>query len=197
MIVWTVLILAAYAVFAGFNVGLMAETAARERVTLVSYFPTMPSWTWAVLGVMAGTPIVSSGIKGLKPEPGSGVANVGGETFGRLGVSLAPLQRNASPLQASLLDLFFGEDTDDDERVDITRVQNVLITVVLALTYTGFLVAMMGDLSPPALALMLEAPNSAPFKSFPDPGPTFVGLLLLTHAAYLTGKYGLGTASTS
>jgi len=194
MFVWTVMIVAAYAVYAGFNVGLVAETAARERVALVSYFPSMPPWTWGLLGVTVGTPLASGVIKGLKPVPGAAPAVVGGEALSRLGVALSPLQRNASPDEASLLDLFFGEDVDDSRRIDITRTQNVLITLVLMLTYTGFLVATMSDLSPPMLAGLIGTPTEAPFGSFPNPGGTFVGLLLLTHTAYLGGKYGLETS---
>jgi hypothetical protein len=78
-----------------------------------------------------------------------------------------------------------GEEKADADTVDVSRLQNVVITLTLVLGYFCFLVQMMGHV----LARdMLGAVNAPIFGSLPDMGPTFASLLFVSHATYLVSK---------
>ena len=182
---WTILILSAYAVYAAFNVGAMGRLDTIADAP--SLFPTMEDWTWAALGIVAISPLLSAVIKGQKPEE---AVNVEPKTVaGVVEVELRPLSDSKrSPADASFWDLFFGEDDNNDDQIVFTRAQHIIITAILMLTYAAWIVATMRDVS---LARLLQMyPNYAPvFTAFPVANTTFAGLLVITHAGYLTGKW--------
>lgn len=182
---WTILILSAYAVYAAFNVGAMGRLDTIDEAP--SLFPTMEDWTWAVMGIVAVSPLLSAVIKGQKPKDAVSVEPT--TVAGAVEVELWPLSDSKrSPTDASFWDLFFGEDENNDDQIVFTRTQHVIITAILMLTYAGWIVATMRDVS---LARLLQMyPNYAPvFTEFPIANATFAALLALTHAGYLTGKW--------
>lgn len=188
---WTIGLLSAYAVYAAFNVGALGSFAAflsADRAK--SLFPTMHGWTWAVMGISIATSFASALIKGNKPEDMSEFEKRLAEGNGQvINVTPAPLsQAKASPAEASLADLFYGEDANNDHRLNFSRAQNVIITAVLLFTYLGLIVATMRDIS---LTRLLEMYSFARpiFQDFPAMSGTFTALIGLTHASYLAGKF--------
>jgi hypothetical protein len=183
---WTVLLMGGYTIYAAFNIGVMAETATRLGTAGDTLYPQFEGWAWAVMGIAIASPIASRVIKARKedpaaPPPSGGLAST-------LDLRLKPLARNETAAKASLADLFFGEDQTNHQRLDITRTQHVIITALLLFTYGGWIAAAIGGLTPEQL---LDAfPRALPILAeFPDPGGTFTGLLLLTHATYVAGKW--------
>jgi hypothetical protein len=97
------------------------------------------------------------------------------------------LTSNITESQASLADLFLGEEEANNNIVDISRLQNVIFTVALAFGYSAFLFGIARDVSPKEIFDTLNA-GRVLFASLPDPGATFTELLGLSHAAYLVTK---------
>jgi hypothetical protein len=94
------------------------------------------------------------------------------------------LDKRDSPADASLADVFMGEENANANTVDVARLQNVVITITLVL---GFFSLLIGLMSSPTAAAMMAA-KGAVFTSLPELGATFTSLLLASHATYLVAK---------
>lgn len=183
---WTIVILAAYAIFCAFNIGAIGgrSNAVGDSPSL---FPLLEGWVWGVIGITIASPFASALIKESKPKTGPEPEDQSRSSSTTLGARLRPLSRNPFPNQASISDIFLGEDVANASHLDISRTQNVVITALLLFTFIGWLVQITASIGTPVIlgAFVTASPI---LSSFPEPGPTFTALLALTHGAYLTGK---------
>ncbi|MDD1015881.1 hypothetical protein [Pseudomonas rubra] len=185
---WTVVVLSGYAALALFNIG-FADLHADQVLNL---FPQMPNPIAAALGIAIVTPMLSALIlptkipktKGLELDIADASTDLRKRGAPFLGAQSLGLDMNASPQQASITDLFMGEEKPDADTVDIARLQNVVITVVLVLGYFTLLLKMTSSIS----AVTLLGANQAVFGTLPNPDATFTSLLLVSHATYLVAK---------
>lgn len=76
-----------------------------------------------------------------------------------------------------------GEEKANAETVDVSRLQNVVITVTLVLGFFSYLIA-----QTTVGATQLIGAKSAIFTTLPELGATFTSLLLASHATYLISK---------
>ena len=105
-----------------------------------------------------------------------------------LAAPLSGLETRVDPTQASIADVFMGEKTSDAGDVDISRLQNVVLTVTLVLGYFAMLTEQLRATSPDSILSGLA--------SLPDPGAAFTAVLLVSHATYLgTKAYKSNSAS--
>ncbi|MGD0721444.1 MAG: hypothetical protein ABR970_10435 [Roseiarcus sp.] len=86
------------------------------------------------------------------------------------------MDANKTTDEASWADLYLGEEVANRYVVDISRLQNLVFTVLLIGIYTGGL-----------WVKLAEVPKDG-FASLPEVGQSFVWLLGVSHAAYLTAK---------
>jgi hypothetical protein len=203
---WTMVVIGAFAAIALFNSGMLAESIRNAQAsgaqalldTLIT-FPSMPSMILAALGIAVASPMVSALIKGdagtkagditvdladdSQAKDKSGI----GRFVDRLKGDGTALEVRATPADASLADLFLGETENDKNLVDVSRLQNVLITLSLVFGYGTLLVAMVRDISPETIVAALNDGKSL-FPSLPPPGGIFTTLLAASHGTYLVAK---------
>jgi hypothetical protein len=82
-----------------------------------------------------------------------------------------------SPDTASWLDVVTGDEAANAGVLDLAKVQALLITLLLVGGYAGLLVR-----------TFATAAATADIDAMPELSPTFVGLLAVSHAGYLTYK---------
>jgi hypothetical protein len=185
---WTVVALGGYAVLAMFNAG-FSSMVAPGALADHSIFPAIPGAIAAALGISIASPMISAVILSSKEQTvnevrlreETGDARTRGAPF--MGAASDGLDKRVSPDQASIADIFMGEEVADQNTVDVARLQNVVITVLLILGFLTSLFAMMTIR--PANVI---APDGVIFASLPELGASFASLLLLSHATYLISK---------
>ncbi|MBI2740131.1 MAG: hypothetical protein HYX38_26745 [Rhodospirillales bacterium] len=185
---WTIVALGGYAAMALFNIGMMGQSS-------LAAFPTMPTAIAAALGIAASSPMLSALILDTKKDPAqthslvfdpAGTPDVANRGVTFLGGSSTGLDVKPDSRLASLADIFMGEENANASTVDLSRLQNVVITLTLVLGYFALLVEQMRDIG--AGAVLKATPLPRYFLELPDPGTTFASLLLVSHAAYLAAK---------
>jgi hypothetical protein len=79
-----------------------------------------------------------------------------------------------------------GEENATADTVDVSRLQNVAITMMLVLSFFYLLVEMMSDIK---MGTMLSGSKDNPvFTTLPVLGASFTWLLAGSHATYLVAK---------
>jgi hypothetical protein len=188
---WTIVLLGGYSVLAVFNVALLAGYA-RNRSQMdpagsgLGLFPSMDATLWAVLGItVAISPYLS---RRLSFPAVAGTAGVTGQEATVVAPAVArQFDQNAIASEARWTDLFQGERAADADHVDVSRLQHLVITGLLLSSYIVLLVQYARTIDGAAVILALR--SGAPvFASMPPVDATFVGLLVLSHAAYLGFK---------
>jgi len=148
-----------------------------------SEFPGMETELLALLGIVSASLVLSNLILEPKKQvpPGKPAA-------GQVAPQAPPLAANDHPIQigsldanstvddASWADLYLGEEAANRYIVDVSRLQKLVITVLLVVTYVGWLWRDFG-----------MAPAKG-FEQMPKIGDTFVWLLGISHGAYLAFK---------
>ncbi len=206
MVAWTIVLLGGYSVLAMFNVALLASHG-REQLQAVavgastvqsafSLFPSMDPSLWAVLGIsVAVSPYLSRRILPFQTvdEEAGGAARelevrpTAPQPANMPAGSPRPLDSRASASEASWSDLFQGEWAADADHVDVSRLQHLVITGLLLASYTVLLIEYVQALG--GTSVLVAMKTGAPvFTSMPPVDGTFVGLLALSHAAYLGFK---------
>lgn len=188
---WTVLVLTSLVAISVFNAGLVSEHLRELSLTdaaAVSIFPSIPPEIWAVLGITFVSPVLSSIIKGLKPAEGNTPellvsSERPGVTFFRNTSGLAYLDET----RASIADWFLGEEGANKDKIDISRVQMVLVTVGLLVTYGNEIFGYTRDILPAGIIAAIGKP-SVLFEMLPPVGATMAVLLAMSHATYLVAK---------
>lgn len=189
--IWTVVVLGAHFVMTMFNVGFAGVLELLGDFVNGKYeaFPSFPAPVAAALGIAGGSTILSGLILPTKERRPTldirgAVADLQKRGSPFFGNQSSGLDKRASPVDASIADLFMGEEKADADTVDISRLQNVVMTISLALSYAAFVVAMISSV--PVLALL--SGHDAVFTALPDPGANFAWMLAVSHAAYLVAK---------
>ena len=146
--------------------------------------PEVPGLLFALMGVSFGSTMLSKYILAVKSASPQDRSDDG---VGRYIASSTGLARNDSPRRAALLDFFTGEEDSNRDQIDASRFQNVVFTLVLGVCYFAAIVALLehADLS---AVLGAYAKPQRLYDHLPDVTGSFLGLLLVSHAAYLTIK---------
>jgi hypothetical protein len=90
------------------------------------------------------------------------------------------LHRNASPAEASWVDLVRGEEIGNYKLVDMSKVQMLFFTVVVVATYAGAIIALLYNVT-----YMQKPPAELAFPEFSE---TLNALLGISHGTYLSVK---------
>jgi len=166
MFLWTVVILSAFvtAVFANLKYDHIDVATAIQ----------IPQELWLAMGIsttsLVGTGLILESKKDKKPKE----------------LELRKVQRNGvleRKDDPSLLDLIRGEEITNSDKIDLTRLQNLLFTFVLVGVY-------MANLSTMFLQIAEGTPiaDQLPIEKFPPLGSSEIALLTISHAGYLIAK---------
>ena len=85
------------------------------------------------------------------------------------------------------MDFFTGEEEGNKGEIDISRVQNVVVTLILVVAYGGFLFARVRNVPVGDIFTAFNETKSL-FPSMPDVDTSFNILLGISHSAYLATK---------
>jgi hypothetical protein len=189
---WTVVALAGYAAFALFNIGFAGIVSSAGDIAKFAAFPSIPASIAAALGIAVASPMISALILPTKDGAGkdidlairAGDADLRKRGMPFFGAESDGLDKRASPRLASLADIFMGEEKADADTVDVSRLQNVFVTITLVQGFFSLLLEMMNSIT---AETMLGA-KGAIFTSLPELGATFTSLLFVSHVTYLTAK---------
>jgi hypothetical protein len=166
--------------------------AAIWKVTQGTAFPTMQSDLFALLGIVSISPVISNVIvdnkKNQSPRSAAApaapaVAPPEQLTAGDDPQQIGVMDANKSPYEASWSDLYLGEEVANRYVVDISRLQKLIITVILVFAYAVSLWRLFGQ-QPAPIAL-----------NMPEVGRDFLALLGISHGAYLASKTTTKTAA--
>jgi hypothetical protein len=181
-VAWFVVLLSAYFVGTLLNV----------KSGYANPFPTMQNELFALIGLASGSAVVSKMIvsqKKIDPTvpsvpaiaPVAAVAAVPGDAGipGAAGVpgNVGKIDVNASSKEASWKDFYCGEEVVNRDVVDVSRLQQLVTTLLLVFVYIGFL---WRDLDTAAFSGNLAA--------MPQVNANFIELLGISHAGYLAYK---------
>jgi hypothetical protein len=169
-IAWIIVLLGAYFVEAVWNVAHSGD------------FPDMQTQLFGLLGIASVSPIVSSLIVDAKkrspviptgqPDEQQALQPLAAGDFpGRKGA----MDVNYNVSDASWGDLYLGEEVANRYVVDVARLQKLIITALLILAYLIHL-------------WKAFSPDGSGALDMPGVGTTFLGLLGVSHGAYLADK---------
>jgi len=183
---WSVLVFSLFYVTSLFLIGV-----AGSKATLPVYNPGI----WALLGLSIGSAATSRIIlagKDLPPATQAGPATTGSSASTPAPTS--QLDKRDDPNAWSLFDLFMGEEVNNASTVDLSRLQQVIITVVLMIIFCSMTAHILGSIvwqtdDWESWATTGAAPNLWGSQ-------TFLGLLAISHGGYLLFK-GLPKTSPS
>ncbi|UGY02526.1 hypothetical protein [Bradyrhizobium quebecense] len=195
---WTVLVLTSVVAIAVFNAGLVSEQMryflpASNDVAPTAikngFFPDIPTGIWAVLGITLSTTVLSTWIKSLKGTLPEADFSVAGATRGaeRNVFFTTPTETRSDEHSASVADWFLSEDAGKTDRIDISRVQMVLVTAGLLATYGHAIFASFRNLPTPEILLAIQS-LTVLIPGLPIVGATMAIMLSVSHATYLVAK---------
>jgi hypothetical protein len=161
-------------------------------------YPLMQQDLFILLGIVSGSAVTSNVIVDSK-KAANGQSATGQSTNSQPPSQPQPgqpdqigsIDRNATIGEASWADLFMGEEVANRDVVDISRLQKLVITILLVITYVKLLwdgLEKVGVIQPdPSLSDAAKKAFSASFN-MPSVNNTFLWLLGISHAAYLAYK---------
>lgn len=175
MVSWTVLLLSAF-----FAVALKRLT----KVDAAQALNIGMNWRlWALMGISAtslvGTPLVLSTKTDQIPDQKTltKAANALGEDENAIKQnSQGTLYSNPDIRDAALTDMFQGDEVGNTAYLDVSKVQMFYFTIIAVIAYACVLFK----------AISLGSGGDA--FTMPNPSDALVGLLGISHAAYLTSK---------
>ena len=173
MVLWTVVVLGAFLAIASLRLlGFFGFAAAADPLAI-----TVPGPLLAAMGIAAFTTTAAPSILALKAAQPAETGQIaaarrrGAADFVHTGQAVG----RSSTAGASWIDVVTGDELANAGTVDLSKVQHLLVTLLLLGTYIG-------------LVMRQLAGAAHPLAGLPDPGPTFVELLALSHAGYLVYK---------
>lgn len=196
---WTMVLLGGFTILSVVNLTLMANVVRdvgqaqvidpNAHFNVGNFFPSMAPELWAVLGItVLISPYLSRRIlTDMDPDSTLGKPSEDADT-----VRKQPLNKRDNIWQARWSDLFTTEVANQGkdgskEIVDISRLQHMVITLLLLGGYVILLAECVRTID--ATAVLLAMATGAPvFASMPPIDETFVGLLALSHTGYLAFK---------
>lgn len=182
---WTILVVAPFATITLLQNALLAPQL-RLSDTL-SFSPEIPGLLYALMGITFTSTVLAKYILAVKNASADEPESTGVTRAGQLIANSEGLIKNADPDKASPMDFFLGEEEVDRGKLDISRFQNVLMTLVLVASYAVALVQMMGSVQPAVILGALATPQPL-FPQLPTITGSFLALLMVSHAAYLISK---------
>lgn len=162
--VWSAIILGGYAAMTLFNLFFGASYA----TPAIDLYPALDATLLTLLGVVAASPVAATYIS--KQAPGKVCPAVSG-------------------LQGSFIrfaQLFTDDGAGADPPLTISRMQCVLMSLVLATCYLAFLMQSVCILDPSKFASAYN--TKAFFAHLPDTGKSFLTLLIASHAIFQGSK---------
>lgn len=128
---------------------------------------TVPGEVWGLLGISLGSTALATAIKSQKNDPPGNPLGAGDRVLARSGAG-----------KARMSDMFaYDEGAGALTRLDVTKFQNFVFTVALAVAYLWNCLALFGKASAPSAITGLPAFSGVA-----------IGILGISHAGYLTGK---------
>ncbi len=179
MALWTIVVLASLLVIA--KIRLLSDLGASNPLNI-----EIPGDLLAAMGIAAFTTAATPAILALKAsqEPDTGQVSVAQQRVAMTtGTSVEEVTATGnaigriSPDTASWLDIVTGDEAANAGTVDLSKVQQLIITLLLLGVYIGAVIR-----------LLATATSAADLNGLPSLSPEFVGLLALSHAGYLTYK---------
>ncbi|NUU41566.1 hypothetical protein [Tardiphaga robiniae] len=195
---WTILILTSVMAIAIFNGGLVSElvryfakATSFPDAAVKGFFPYIPEGIWAVLGISFGTTAVSVLFKSIKGDVSdsspSAIAEGRSQQIGGVGFLKSPIAGADPAHRGSIADWFLGEEEANKDKIDISRVQMVLITAGLLVTYGNAIFAAVRDLAPQEIILAIQNVQIL-ISTLPPVGASMAIMLAVSHATYLLSK---------
>ncbi len=184
---WTILLLGGYITLAMFNIGVFAgikvilqqliDSGKEYQVVIdrLLLFPRMDFDLWILLGITAGSPFLSAVCSGQKSR-----MNLEGVSAG----SASSMNWAEKP---RVTDLFFDADKPRQGHLDLTRLQNLVFTSMLLVSYFQLLFKSLSNIGPGSLMLAIESTTPV-FPTMPSIDSSFLALLVLSHGVYLMRK---------
>lgn|SRR5262249_14343544 len=128
---------------------------------------TVPGEVWGLLGISLGSTTLAAGIKSQKNDPPGNPLSASDRVLAR-----------TEAKKARISDMFaYDEGTGSLTRLDVTKFQNFVFTVALAVTYLWA-----------CLWLFAKAGTPSAVTGLPAFSGVALGILGISHAGYLTGK---------
>jgi hypothetical protein len=159
-------------------------TEAVWNVALGQSFPEMKTYLFGLLGIVGASAVTSNVIVDAKKNDSSAPPPPANAQIG------TPTQQgmidcNVSSTEASWADLYLGEEVANRETVDVSRLQKLIITILLIMTYVQQLWTGLSSTLAHATGTPLVTPVFAEMPQFDE---TRLWLLGISHAAYLAYK---------
>ena len=181
MALWTLVVLSAFLTAALVNI---KSGYASQALSIA-----IPQELWLAMGISTTSLVASPLILNKKKTVTSGTerilplelesANASAESAASQPVEgfriEGELVAKMSPKQAGFYDLVSGEEIGNANVLDLTRLQNLLFTLIIVGAYAA------------SLGASLSA-SQGPISQFPEIGAGSLALLAISHAGYLTGK---------
>jgi hypothetical protein len=174
---WTILLIGGYWTLAFWDIRCGA------RGGTMGPFPAMQYDLWLLLGIVNISAIASPLILQTKanaatPEVNTSPPHVVASQVSEIGELDSRVNRSG----ASWIDLFIGEEVANRSNIDVSRLQQFIITLLLVAAYAYLLDGTVSGLE-------VGDPNK-PYSvvNMPSVGQTFLGLLAISHAGYLAAK---------
>jgi hypothetical protein len=168
-------------------------------------FPVIQTQLLALLGISSGSAVVSNIITDSKKAtppttapvvaapaapaaagapapaavPAPAALHADPAVIARSPLRVGSMVANTTAVQASWRDMFVGDEVATDQTVDISRLQKLIITILLAAAFMTFLWKALGDVGAAKGLLM---------PSFGEDSTGFLWLLGISHGAYLAQK---------
>jgi hypothetical protein len=185
LILWTVVVVSGLQAAGIFNTSATFPQTIDKEVVLGPLDIKIPPEIWALLGLGSFTAVAVPSIKSrnrTRPlsdfdDASAITAKISQDRGIHTGSFMGRVYQNASPKDARWIDLVTG-DYEGAQYIDVSKVQHLVLTMLLLLVYT---LALYG-------ALDKTLPLSVPIAKFPDISPGMLSLLGISHAAYLAGK---------
>jgi hypothetical protein len=173
-VAWIIVLLGAYFVEAIWNVAHGGS------------FPDMQPELFGLLGIVSGSAVVSNIVVDAKkrspampPDQQATQPLAAGDSPGQKGL----MDINYNVGDASWADLYLGEEAANRYVVDVSRLQKLIITVLLVF---GYLMYLWATFAPKGT--IAAAAGTPDLLSMPQIGGTFLTLLGVSHGAYLAYK---------
>jgi hypothetical protein len=189
---WTVLVLTSVGAIAIFNGGIISgllrffASSSDAAAAKSGFFPSIPQGIWLALGISFGSTVASKLINVLKGE--GSVEQVPDATDQTAGIKFFRPLAPADPARLpTIADWFLGEDAANKDRIDITRIQMVIVTAALLVTYGDAILSSVAAISMPEI-LQTIGTFGVLVSTLPPVGTTMASMLALSHATYIAGK---------
>lgn len=168
IVLWTWILLSGYIVI------VFARAFANEPE------PLKVAWDerlWGLMGITIGSTIASGAVKNVKkgkdlPAPAAATFTAARPGIARQGILVV----NAAPRDATLWDMFRGEEPANFDLIDIGKVQMFIFTLIAVLTYLVALFQLLGQ-------------KPAQIEAMPALDHGLVFILGISHAGYLGSKW--------